>query len=368
VLVIIHPLHGAELRLPAQIVMVNSDGPMRGTGIALRAFGANDVTQVESFARNLEPPYVAANSQDADESAEPAAGDVPEPASAEFAPAAVGGSHEDGEREREALEAGGESDTGAPQPTEPDETTQATVVPGAPSPTLVPGAEDEAVDEPPEDDSAPAEEHGEVTPGAHDPASEDERLEAAPAEPAPEADPPAEPEPDASEHDSSTDDASAGFDEEAALGFDEDPGYDPEANIPGTQASTRQERLRALNAVEQLKVARKGELADRIVVERLYGKQVWEALLQNPRITLPEVARIARKGSVPRPLLEIIWENGTWTRDASVRRALLGNPKLTADAIVKLLKQTPKHELKLLEKTTAYSMAVRDIARKLLRE
>jgi hypothetical protein len=365
VLVIIHPLHGAELRLPAQIVMVNSEGPMRGTGIALRAFGANDVSQVESFARNLEPPYVAANSQELDESVEPGGDNAPEPV--DFAPAAVGGDAERDERACEALEAGGGSDTDTPGPTEPDETTQATVVPGAPSPTLVPGAEDQAVDEPSEDE-APAEEHGEVMPGAGDPAAANERLDAAFAEPDPEADPPAEPQPDASEHDWATDDASAGFDEEAALGFDEDPSYDPEANIPGTQASTRQERLRALNAVEQLKVARKGELADRIVVERLYGKQVWEALLQNPRITLPEVARIARKGSVPRPLLEIIWENGTWTRDASVRRALLGNPKLTADAIVKLLKQTPKHELKLLEKTTAYSMAVRDIARKLLRE
>ena len=38
----------------------------------------------------------------------------------------------------------------------------------------------------------------------------------------------------------------------------------------------------------------------------MYGKNVWEALLRNPRLTAPEVARIARMGQLPRPLIEII--------------------------------------------------------------
>ena len=123
-----------------------------------------------------------------------------------------------------------------------------------------------------------------------------------------------------------------------------------------------------MNATEQLKVARRGELQDRVVIERLYGKQVWEALLSNPRITLPEVARIARKGTVPRPLIESIVENNGWIRANNVRRALLSNPKLTSEGIQKLLRITPRHELKVIEKGTAYPMAVRDGARKLLRD
>lgn len=128
------------------------------------------------------------------------------------------------------------------------------------------------------------------------------------------------------------------------------------------------DRLRNLSPAEQLKVARRGELADRLAVERLYGKQVWEALLQNPRLTIPEVAKIARKGTVPRPLLEIILDNGGWSKADAVRRALLSNPKIGADAVLKLLRITPKHELKLIEKGSAYGATVREAARKLLRQ
>jgi len=134
------------------------------------------------------------------------------------------------------------------------------------------------------------------------------------------------------------------------------------------QLENRQERLRGLNAAEQVKLARTGELADRIAIERLYGKQVWDALLHNPRISLPEVARIARKGTVPKPLLEIILDNASWIKADAVRRALLSNPKLGSDAVLKLLRATPKHELKLIEKGTAYAAAIRESARKLLRQ
>ena len=134
------------------------------------------------------------------------------------------------------------------------------------------------------------------------------------------------------------------------------------------QSSNKQEKLRKLNAAQQLKVARTGELADRIAVERLYGKQVWDALLHNPRLSIPEVARIARKGTVPKPLLDYILENGGWIKADAVRRALLSNPKIGAESVLKLLRITPKHELKLIEKGTAYAPPVREAARKLLKQ
>jgi hypothetical protein len=133
-------------------------------------------------------------------------------------------------------------------------------------------------------------------------------------------------------------------------------------------AETRQERLRHLSAAEQVKVARRGELADRLAVERMYGKQVWEALLHNPRLTIPEVAKIARKGTVPKPVLDIILDNAGWIKADAVRRALLSNPKIGADSVMKLLRITSKHELKTIEKGSAYGAIVRDAARKLLRQ
>jgi hypothetical protein len=128
------------------------------------------------------------------------------------------------------------------------------------------------------------------------------------------------------------------------------------------------ERLRGLTLVQQLRVAQKGELSERIILERMYGKNVWEALLRNPRITGPEVARIARMGALPRPMLEIIVGNGAWLQIPEVRRALLSNPRLGPDQIVRVLRLLPRHELKLASTQTAYPFAVRDAAKRMIRD
>ena len=146
---------------------------------------------------------------------------------------------------------------------------------------------------------------------------------------------------------------------------DSEPDSD-DAPADQQQAKPRHERLRKLSLAQQQKVARTGDLNDRVTLERLYGKQVWESLLHNAKVTVPEVARIARKGTIPRPLLELIVENNTWVQAPIVRRAILGNPRISAEAIMKLLRMTPKHELKAIYKTTTYSAQIREAARKVL--
>ena len=128
------------------------------------------------------------------------------------------------------------------------------------------------------------------------------------------------------------------------------------------------ERLRGLSLAQQIKLAHNGEVSERIVLERMYGKNVWEALLRNPRLTGPEVARLARMGALPRPQLEIIVGNGGWLQIPEVRRALLSNPRLGTDHIMKILRLMPKHELKLAAIQTAYPMAVRSVARQILKD
>ncbi|HET7499381.1 MAG TPA: hypothetical protein VFK02_00195 [Kofleriaceae bacterium] len=127
------------------------------------------------------------------------------------------------------------------------------------------------------------------------------------------------------------------------------------------------ERLRGLTLTAQHKMASSGELHERIVLERMYGKNVWETLLRNPRLTPPEVARIARYGSLPRVLLEIIVGNNTWLQVPEVRRALLSNARLGTDQIMKVLRLLPRHELRLAAIQTAYPFAVRNAARQLMR-
>jgi hypothetical protein len=127
------------------------------------------------------------------------------------------------------------------------------------------------------------------------------------------------------------------------------------------------ERLRGLTLVQQYKVARAGEMHERVALERIYGKTVWEQLLRNPRITPHEVARIARMGNLPRPQLEIIVGNATWLGVPEVRRALLSNTRLGVEVIPRILRHLPRHELKLVPTQIAYPAAVREAARRMLR-
>lgn len=151
---------------------------------------------------------------------------------------------------------------------------------------------------------------------------------------------------------------------------DADPAQLAAMIAPPTDKPARNihERLRGLSLAQQIKRAQKAEVSERIVLERMYGKTVWEPLLRNPRITAPEVARIARMGALPRPMIELICSNGAWLQIPEIRRALLSNPRLGTDQILRVLRLVPKHELKVAATATAYPHPVRDAAKRLLRE
>jgi hypothetical protein len=128
------------------------------------------------------------------------------------------------------------------------------------------------------------------------------------------------------------------------------------------------ERIRTLSGPEQLKMAANGTLAERVALERMYGPNVWETLLKNPRITIPEVARIARKGTLSRPLVELIGAGSAWLAAGEVQRALLSNPRATAPVIDKIFRVMPRRDLARVPQQTAYPMTVRVAAKKLLDE
>lgn len=159
-------------------------------------------------------------------------------------------------------------------------------------------------------------------------------------------------------------DAAWGDDEEGAGGSGD--GTRPARSRARGGAGDVQRRVRELSPREAQKLAAKGDLAERRALERVYGKLVWDHLLKNPRVSKPEVAALARKHTVPRPLLEAIVDHAAWIRDPQVRRALLANPRMTRSMIDKVLRVTPRAELKLMPKQTAYPRAVREQASRLL--
>ncbi len=160
-------------------------------------------------------------------------------------------------------------------------------------------------------------------------------------------------------------DAAAPTDEEG------DEAGDPEGTPEGdperaSAASSLADRIRGLSHTEQQKVAANGGMQERIVLERTFGANVWESLLGNPRITIPEVAKIARKGTLPRPLVENIAGHSAWLSAPEVQRALLGNPRSTGAIIGKVLAMMSRADLVLVPQQTAYPQGVRMQAKKML--
>jgi hypothetical protein len=138
---------------------------------------------------------------------------------------------------------------------------------------------------------------------------------------------------------------------------------DVESSVPPPRMH---ERIRSLSLAEQHRMAMNGSLSERVALERMYGPSVWETLLKNPRITIPEVARIARKGTLPRPLVETIGANNAWVAVVDVQRALLSNPRTSTAVILRVLQMMPRRDLILAQSQTAYPAAVRNVARRML--
>ena len=154
--------------------------------------------------------------------------------------------------------------------------------------------------------------------------------------------------------------------DEAPANDDDDDDDDDDATPD--KPKNLQDRLRGLTLAQQVRKANSSDPSTRIILERMYGKNVWESLLRNSRLTSPEVARLARMGTLPRIQLETIVNNGGWLQIPEVRRALLTNPRLGTDQIMRVLRLMPKHELKVAATTTAYTFAVRDAAKRLVRD
>jgi len=153
-----------------------------------------------------------------------------------------------------------------------------------------------------------------------------------------------------------------------------DESEDPSASADSETADAREstgpqslhERVRTMSGAEQLRLAANGSLSERTLLERLYGPTVWETLLRNARLTIPEVARIARKATLPRPLIELVAGNAPWLASGEVQRALLSNTRSSPTVIQKVLGAMSRHDLQMVPQQTAYPESVRSAAKKRL--
>jgi len=145
---------------------------------------------------------------------------------------------------------------------------------------------------------------------------------------------------------------------------------------PAAEAETRDEeqerifrnvheRVRTLSMREREDMARRGSMPERVALERAFGAAVWECLLLNPQITATEVARIAKNGTLARPLVSQIVNNGAWLSSPEVQRALLGNARCGGRDLDRVLGALKPSELARLASSCPYRAEVRQAAQRL---
>jgi len=141
----------------------------------------------------------------------------------------------------------------------------------------------------------------------------------------------------------------------------------PSAPVPERQTRNVHDRVRQASIPERDAMARHGTLPERIALERRYGGAVWEALLQNPQLTPPEVTRIAKNGGLPKPLVNIIVNNAAWVCKPEVQRALLSNPRVAGAQLDRVLRAMSKADLARVPQQSAYRAQIRMAAKQLLK-
>jgi hypothetical protein len=126
------------------------------------------------------------------------------------------------------------------------------------------------------------------------------------------------------------------------------------------------ERVRALSARERDDLARRGGMVERVALERAYGSAVWEPLLANPQVSGIEIARIARNGALPRPLVALIVSNAAWLTQGEVQRALLSNPRCGGRELERVLAvMKPADVSRIARGQSPYRPEVRQAAQRL---
>lgn len=142
---------------------------------------------------------------------------------------------------------------------------------------------------------------------------------------------------------------------------------DDEPASDSPRAKNLHERIRALNNQQREDVARRGSLPERIALERAFGASVWEGLLQNPQLSVAEVARIAKNGTIPKPLVSFIVGNSAWLASAEVQRALLSNPRCSGGQLDRVLMSMRRIDLQRLTQACPYRSEVRAAATKMVK-
>lgn len=125
-------------------------------------------------------------------------------------------------------------------------------------------------------------------------------------------------------------------------------------------------RLARMGMDDKINLALSGDREERMALAMDSNKAVHHYLLKNARITLDEIAFIARLPSLNPDVLDRIAEIPAYTQNPSIAKALVYNPCTPVLTAIKLLDRLPRPEIMNLAKRTNMNMRLVMAAKKKL--
>jgi hypothetical protein len=146
-----------------------------------------------------------------------------------------------------------------------------------------------------------------------------------------------------------------------------------ERDSPEQEAAAEGKRLTIAQKISKLSIAKKIEWANkkgnkevRTILLRDPNKLVQLAVVQSPRISEGEIAKVANTRTAPGEVLQHIYNNRQLTKNYTIKVSLVNNPKVPVSVAMRFLLHLRSSELKGVSKNRNISPALQTQARKLL--
>lgn len=121
------------------------------------------------------------------------------------------------------------------------------------------------------------------------------------------------------------------------------------------------DRMRSLSQMEKLLLAVKADRSERAILLQDNDPRVLLSLLRNPRITVEEVARLARSSFLNLQIADTIMKAGHWMASLDVRLGLIHNAKTPPALALRILPTLPDAEVRNIARAGT-SMALKTAA------
>lgn len=138
----------------------------------------------------------------------------------------------------------------------------------------------------------------------------------------------------------------------------------PVVVVEETEEETRQnawDRMRGLSQMEKILLAVKAERSERAMLLQDNDPRVLLSLLRNPRITVDEVARLAKSSFLNFQIAEVIMKTTQWMASLDVRLGLIHNPKTPQAFGLRILPTLPDQDVRAIARAGT-NMALKQAA------